>query len=237
MSIFWRLVLAHLLADFLFHFNFIYRLKHTKIFAGYFVHGIVFFLSALICCKGFLNFPWIDLGALKLNGVQTIFILSVLHALLDKLNPSETRAFAGYNLSLFLLWQLIEIMILFIFVPLVSVKGQSFIVGDRFIFILIGVLITTYFFMVLIHLFKRDFCQGTYPIFDERFVSTLYRLSLYLLLLIPGFWGYVFGFLWACSGAVLKKPFVIDTCPYRLYGGTVITIIFALIMRFFLYHL
>lgn len=237
MSIFWRLVLAHLLADFLFHFNFIYRLKNTKVFAGYFVHGVVFFLMGLICCHNFLNLPWINFGSISLDGTKSIFVLAVLHALLDKINPSETRSFDGYNFSLFLLWQAIEIMLLFIVAPLVSVKGESFIVGDRFIFILIGSLVSTYFFMVLIYLFKRDFCHSTYPIFDERFVSTLYRLTLYLLLLMPSFWGYMLGLTWAFSGSVLKKPFVIDSCPYRLYGGTVITMIFALIMRFFIYHL
>lgn len=237
MTIFWRLVLAHLMADFLFHFNFIYRLKNTKIFAGYLVHGLVFFLAGAICCKDYLFIPWLNLGVISLNGMQSLLVLSVLHTLLDKINPSEVRAFNGLNSVLFLLWQIMEIMLLFVFAPFVSVKGQSFIVGNKFIFIFIGVLVTTYFFMVLIYLFKRDFCKGVYPIFDERFVSTLYRLALYLLLLIPGFWGYCFGGLWAFSGAVLKKPFVIDTCPYRLYGGTVITIIFALIMRFFIYHL
>ena len=237
MSIFWRLVFAHLLADFLFHFNFIYKLKHTKVFAGYFVHGVVFFLAALICCNAFLDISWIHFGSLYLDGKQTIFILAVLHALLDKINPSETRSFEGHNFSLFLLWQAIEIMLLFIVAPFVSVKGERFFVGDIFIFILIGVLISTYFFMVLIHFFKKDFCQGTYPIFDERFVSTLYRLALYLLLLIPGFWGYALGLLWAFLGAVIKKPLVIDTCPYRLYGGSVITIILALFTRLFIYHL
>ena len=237
MSIFWRLVLAHLMADFLFHFNFIYKLKNTKIFAGYFVHGVVFFVSAVSCCQDFLFIPWFALGPLTLNGVQSILVLAVLHTLLDKINPSETRAFAGYNLALFLLWQAMEIMLLFIFAPFISVPGQSFIVGDKLIFILIGVLISTYFFMVSIHFFKKDVCQSDYPIFDERFVSTLYRLSLYLLLLIPGFWGYLLGGMWAFCCAILKKPFVIDNCPYRLYGGTTITIILALIMRFFIYHL
>jgi len=56
-------------------------------------------------------------------------------------------------------------------------------------------------------------------------------------LLIPGFWGYLLGFMWAFCGAVIKKPFVIDNCPYRLYGGTAITIILALIMRFCIYNL
>lgn len=237
MSLFWRLVLAHLLADFLFHFNFIYKLKNTKVFAGYFVHGVVFFLLALICCSSFLNITWMHFGSFYLDGTKSILILAVLHALLDKINPSETRSFQGHNFSLFLLWQAMEIMLLFIVAPFVSVKGESFIVGNKFIFISIGILITTYFFMVLIHLFKRDFCQGTYPIFDERFVSTLYRLALYLLLLIPGFWGYLLGLSWAFSCVIVKKPFVIDSCSYRLYGGTVITIIFALVMRFFIYHL
>ena len=237
MSIFWRLVLAHLLADFLFHFNFIYKLKNTKIFSGYLVHGLVFFITALFCVQGYLNRPWLNLGLFTLNGTQSLIVLASLHALFDKLNPSETRAFEGYNFSLFLLWQAMEIMLLFIFAPLVHIKGESFFIGNKLLFLFIGVLIVTYFFMVLIHLFKRDFCKGTYPIFDERFVSTLYRLSLYLLLLIPGFWGYVLGFLWAFLCAILKKPFVIDNCPYRLYGGTIITIIFALIMRFCVYSL
>ena len=237
MSIFWRLVLSHLLADFLFHFNFIYKLKNTKIFAGYFVHGLVFFLSATICCKNFLFIPWFNLGSFSLNGVQSIIILAVLHALLDKLNPSETRAFQKYNLLLFLLWQAMEIMLLFIFAPFVYIPGQSFFVGDKLIFIFIGILISTYFFMVSIYFLKRDINQSAYPIFDERFVSTLYRLSLYLFLLIPGFVGYLLGVIWAFLVVILKKPFVIDTCPYRLYGGTAITIILALIMRFFMYNL
>ncbi len=237
MSIFWRLILAHLMADFLFHFNFIYKLKNTKIFAGYFVHGLVFFCSAILCCHDFLFIPWLNLGFFNLNGVQSILILAVLHTLLDKINPSETRAFKGYNLFLFLLWQAMEIMLLFIFAPFVSVPNQSFIVGDKLIFIFIGVLISTYFFMVSIHFLKRDINQSTYPIFDERFVSTLYRLSLYLFLLIPGFWGYLLCLIWAFLVVVLKKPFVVDTCPYRLYGGTAITIILALIMRFCIYHL
>ena len=237
MSIFWRLVLSHLLADFLFHFNFIYKLKNTKIFAGYFVHGLVFFLSATICCKNFLFIPWLNLGSFSLNGVQSIIILAVLHALLDKLNPSETRAFQKYNLLLFLLWQAMEIMLLFIFAPFVYIPGQSFFVGDKLIFIFIGILISTYFFMVSIYFLKRDINQSAYPIFDERFVSTLYRLSLYLFLLIPGFVGYLLGVIWAFLVVILKKPFVIDTCPYRLYGGTAITIILALIMRFFMYNL
>ena len=237
MSIFWRLVLAHLMADFLFHFNFIYNLKRTKKFSGYLLHGAVFFICALVCSQDYLALPWLDFGSFSFNGTQSLFLLALLHALLDKMNPSEVRAFKGFNLFSFLLWQAMEIMLIFIIAPVIYIPQESFIIGDKFVFILIGILINTYFFMVLIHLFKRDFRAGTYPIFDERFVSTLYRLSLYLLLLIPSFWGYILGSLWVFCAAVIKKPLVIDNCAYRLYGGTVITIIFALIVRFCVYNL
>ena len=49
MDIFWRLVLAHLLADFTFQTDFIAKWKRESIFGGL-IHSFIFFVCASLLC-------------------------------------------------------------------------------------------------------------------------------------------------------------------------------------------
>ena len=78
MIVFWHLLLAHLLADFPLHSDYIYRKKITNPFKGLSVHGLVYLIALLVCCFPYLEMQWFTFAGIAFNGVETIFLLALV---------------------------------------------------------------------------------------------------------------------------------------------------------------
>ena len=83
MVVFWHLLLAHLLTDFTFHTDYIYRKKISNPFKGLATHGFVYLVCLLICCLPYLEINWFTVAGVSFNGVEAIFLLTFIHMLSD----------------------------------------------------------------------------------------------------------------------------------------------------------
>lgn len=237
MRIFWSLLLAHMLADFVLHGNRTFDLKKNTKFLGLFLHGFVYFICLLVLCWPFLNMHWFNIGPLVFSGWGSIALLVFLHILSDRIDKSDVMFVEGRNSILFLLWQAVEILVLFVVFPVLPSNSgvQDYLFGEKTLIILSGTIFATYFMMVFIHLFKRDFFKMTYPSFDEKYVSMLYRLSLYLLLLLPSYTGYLCAFIWVMMYMYINRTKCLDGCIIRVSIGTLSALVLGIITRIFIY--
>ena len=237
MIVFWHLLLAHLLADFTFHTDYIYRKKITTPFKGLSIHGFVYMICLLICCLPYLEMKWFTLADISFNGVESIFLLTLIHMLSDFIDISDNHELIGINALMFICWQIIEISVLFIVTPfmLTSQGSLSFWVL-KFIIILCGLIISSHVLMVLIHLFTKDFIFTNYPTFDERYVSMTYRAGLYMSLILPSSIAFIVALIWLGCLFVIFEMKNVSFMSYKNISGTVLTLLIAMGVRYLIYY-
>lgn len=230
MIVFYRLMLAHMLADFVFHGNRVYDLKKYRSFIGYPVHGLIYFLCAYFCCTPFLDIVWLEIGGLKLTGLWCIFLLTLIHLAADKINKADSMLFSKHNAPMFVFWQLAEFLILFLFAPAFIVLEKPLLLNEQFTLILLGALFSTYFLMVLLLLIKRDNEGEPYPSFDEKYFNMIYRLALYLLLVFPSCISVILGIAWFVFVVWRQRKGLVGD-KLRMYLGTFLTACFAIMVK------
>ncbi len=237
MIVFWHLLLAHLLADFTFHTDYIYRKKITNPFKGLSVHGFVYMVCLLVCCLPYLEMKWFTLAGVSFNGVETIFLLTFIHMLSDYIDVSDNHDVIGMNALMFICWQIIEISVLFIVAPfmLTDKAGISFWIL-KFVIILNGLIISAHALMVLIHLFTKDFVHTNYPTFDERYVSMIYRAGLYMSLVLPSYIAFVIALIWIGCLFVIFNIKQVSFMSHKNVSGTILTVLIALCVRWLIYN-
>lgn len=239
MTVFWRLLIGHFLTDFVFHQRKMHELKIQKPLLGFLAHGAIYYICGAILCFPFLGMEWLAVKGLSLNGWAAMGVLCAFHLLADKLNRADTMQGGHYNTVYFLLWQAINIFVLFLVFPVLPVEEflKTRFLTDRFFIVVCGALFVTYFLTIFLHLIKRDLELEDYPVFDERYTAMLYRLVLYFVILFPSYWGYLFGTLWLGVVVYAKGKRIFDACHIKMLGGTILTILTAFAVRFVLYHL
>jgi len=241
MTVFWHLLFAHLLADFVLHGNRTFDLKRRIPALGYLLHGSIYFACLAVCTWPFLNIPWVETYYYSLNGWSTVFLLALMHSLADMINRADVMELEGCNTAMFLCWQLIEILMLFVAFPLMPAGAlplKRYLLGGELLLVVNGSLFVTYFIMVFIHLLSRDFLDGAYPTLDEKYLSMLYRLVFFLLFLLPGWYGYVLGFAWggwAVYYNTYNRSRTIDDSSLRVIVGSTAAVIFGITTRLLLY--
>lgn len=238
MTIFWHLLFAHMLADFVFHGNRTFDLKKNTLLYGHLLHGAVYFACLAVCVWPFLNIPWVTTWSYTLNGWSVIFLLALIHALIDRLNKADIMTLDGCNAAMFLVWQSVEILILFVVFPVLPVDSpdlKRYIFGAKLLLVANGSLFVTYFLMVFIHLICRDFLNGKYPSLDAKYLSMLYRLVFFLLFLLPGWYGYVLGLSWGVWSLYYNRSRFLDDSGVRIVIGSAAALIFGIVARFLLY--
>ncbi len=237
MIVFWHLLLAHLLADFPLHTDYIYRKKITNPFKGLSVHGLVYMVCLLICCLPYLEIRWFTLAGVPFNGVEAIFLLTFVHMASDYIDISDNHHLVGINAFMFVSWQLIEISVLFLAAPLIQMTDTTFkLLALKFIIIANGLIIATYVLMVLIHLFIKDFTHKNYPSFDERYVSMIYTGGLYMSLMLPSKIAFTTSVIWvSCWFFVFVKK-KISFISKKNIMATILTICVALWVRNLIYY-
>lgn len=236
MTVFWHLLLAHLLADFPLHSDYIYRKKITNPFKGLSVHGLVYLAALLVCCFPYLEIPWFTFAGISFNGVETVFLLTLIHMASDFIDISDNHDLIGINALMFLCWQGIEIAVLFLVAPILPQSTGVSLWLLKCIIILCGLIFVTYVLMVLIHLFIKDFVRKKYPSFDERYISMIYRGGLYMALMLPSKIGYVTAAVWICCLLFVFDIKKISFMSSKNIMGTILAILIALCVRNLIYY-
>ena len=236
MIVFWHLLLAHLLADFPLHTDYIYRKKISNPFKGLSVHGLVYMVCLFICCLPYLEIKWFTLAGVTFNGVETIFLLTLIHMFSDYIDVSDNHDLVGINALMFVCWQILEIAVLFIVSPMiVNIESSISIWILKFIIILNGLIISTYLLMVLIHLFIKDFIHKNYPTFDERYIYMIYRAGLYTALILPSNIAFATAFVWIICLSLVFSIKQVNFLSAKNIAGTILTIGVALFVRNLVY--
>ena len=236
MIVFWHLLLAHLLADFPLHSDYIYRKKITNPFKGLSVHGLVYLITLLVCCIPYLEIPWFTFAGISFNGVETIFLLTLVHMASDYIDISDNHNLVGINALMFLCWQAIEIAVLFLVAPILPKSAGVTLWLLKFIIILCGLIVVTYVLMVLTHLFIKDFVRKKYPSFDERYINMIYRGGLYMVLMMPSKISYLAAFVWICCLFFVFTIKKVSFMSSKNIMGTILAVLIALFVRNLIYY-
>ncbi len=236
MIVFWHLLLAHLLADFPLHTDYIYRKKITKPFKGISIHGLVYLITLLVCCFPYLEIQWFNFAGIVFNGVEAVFLLTLIHMISDYIDISDNHNLIGINALMFLCWQGIEISVLFLVAPVLPESTGITLWLLKFIIILCGLIVSTFILMVLIHLFLKDFIHQRYPSFDERYISMIYRGGIYMAFMIPDIIGYLTALGWIICFSFVFTMKKVDFISSKNIMGTILTIIIALCVRNLIYY-
>jgi len=189
MTVFWQLLLAHLLTDFTFQTNSIAAWKRKSVW-GVLIHSGIFLILSVI-------FTWHELGNIwwKFPGYVCIGILFLMHFAEDFYRIiSIKRAGSPDNIFFFIWDQSIHVIFIFLFSPLLT---GNIAVEKPFIILSLAVLVT-HFTSILIYYIEES-VYGSDPAANRlkgKYFLILERLFIFVCMLLPGYWWVIFPSAW-----------------------------------------
>ncbi len=188
MEIFFRLLFGHLLADFTFQTNFLADWKRRE-FLGLMVHVIIHPLCYIALTFPFINDTWRVYGPIALNGWGCVFLASLVHFLEDWFRVTVIAR--GWNdNTLFYFWdQAVHIASLWLLSPVTQpITHEWPMLGILFVLV-------THCATVTIWFFEKDIYGRDFPETEEKYISILQRLVVWLSFFLPHpWWIFVLGF-------------------------------------------
>ncbi len=182
MEIFCRLLFGHLLADFTFQTNFIAEWKRKSV-AGLLVHVAIHPVCYLFVAWPFISDVWVTIGAVPLSGWVCVGIAAGSHLLEDWFRVTLVNRGWPDN-TFFYLWdQVIHIAILWYLTPTQTqpLVNSWYWLGVLFVLVTHCATVTVWFI-------EKDFFGSTYPETEEKYISMLQRLVLWLSFFLPHPW-------------------------------------------------
>lgn len=182
MEIFNRLLFGHLLADFTFQTNYIAEWKRRK-FLGLLVHVFIHPLCYLFTVWPYLNDVWVTVGSMEFRGWMCVVFLTVMHFAEDWFRVTMVNRGWPDN-TLFYVWdQVVHIVLLWLVSP---IKSQPMIthwpiLGSLFV-------IVTHCATVTVWFIEKDTYGRDYPETEEKYISILQRLVVWLSFFLPNPW-------------------------------------------------
>ncbi|MEW6040640.1 MAG: DUF3307 domain-containing protein [Elusimicrobiota bacterium] len=246
MSVFWRLLLAHLLTDFTFQTDKIALWKRGSI-GGVVFHSSIFLLISVLFCLPFLNQTW-----WKLPGYLCIFLLFLIHFIEDYYRILSIQKAGAPDNILFFVWdQFIHIVIIFLFTPTtinLNISGKkelfplSLISGDALfsdkIFIVLSIaVVVTHFTSILIyyleqHFYGRDLITNR---LKGKYYLIVERLFIFVCLLLPGPWWLVFPVVWLIRPLAHRNNNAYKFSRMNIILSNILAIVSGFITRFILH--
>lgn len=232
MFLFYRLLLAHLIADFPLQFSRLFRLKMEGI-KGTILHGSVFGILAIL-----MSVPYIKLSFV---GIYLIF-LWVFHILIDWTKVKIMTRFKKDNLALFLWDQAMHLVSMAIVIPFSLKRSQPSFLGslylsDMFIVTAILYVVASFAATVIIYYLKKSFVSpDTLFPGSGKYLDTLERSLVFVLIVLPGYFYVLVPAVIAVKSAVcIKKKFHSNNYDFSLFNLVAsysIAIASAVILRF-----
>ncbi len=234
MIIFWRLLLAHLLADFTLQFDIINRIKRNNIY-GMIIHCATHLIVSIALTYNYLGEIWIDFGFLKINGWGAMVILLGFHFMVDELRIYAMKSLkVKDNTVCFLTDQLFHVFILFMISPIYRFDSVFF-GNEKWIIIAASFVFITHVTTVLVYFVEKDLTGKTFPKFDEKYFLIFERMVLWAFFLVSGYWWIPFMFAWVFQIFYIKKKRIIDLSYANISLSVLITMSFGALARFVYY--
>lgn len=231
MLIFWRLILAHLLADFTFQSDFISSWKRRSI-QGLLVHCATHFIVSAMIIFPYVNFVWIDAGWLKLHGWTCIFMIAVIHLLQDEWRMYTMRRFKTADCTVYFLWdQVIHIGFIFLFFPAYGMITSGSFIPEKWVVLVCLVVCVTHALTVFVYFIEKDLYNAEFPNFDEKYVTMGERLVLWGFLLLPGYWWAPILVLWVGHMFYLRRKRTVDFSKVGFYLGLTMAFLLGILAR------
>jgi hypothetical protein len=222
MIIFWRLLLAHLLADFTLQFNVINALKRKNVW-GMLLHCATHFAVSVLFVWSYLPQPWVRLLGLPVNGWWAIFIMIAVHFVIDeaRIYTMKELGYRDGTVS-FLADQLLHFYVLFMISPVVLPAANPLLAekwtGIASIFVLV-----THFTTVLVYFIEKDLSGKNFPAFDEKYFLIFERVVLWAFFFVGGYWWTPFAAAWVVQIFYVRYKRIIDLSRTNVALSVVIT--------------
>ncbi|MCK4533056.1 DUF3307 domain-containing protein [bacterium] len=219
MFLFWRLILAHLLADFTLQTNRIAEKKSKDLF-GVFIHSFIFLILSLSLSVGFLGKNWIY-----------IVIIALSHFFIDTLRMIGIKKYKQTdNVLFFILDQVFHLSIIFLVWKCCLVFSAP-LLRERWVIILSLYIIATHFATIFIYYLKnfdKTNIEG-----KEKHYGILERTIIFFCLLLPGFWKMLFPLIWLGRVFLSRTQWKeqLDFSRKNLIVGNGIAVIVGIIAR------
>ena len=156
MTVFWRLILALLISDFIFQPERFFGKKIRRETAE-FIHLSVFFALACLFNYQYLDLTWFSAGPLKLSGVPSLILLSVLHYALDALFEGADSGRMPQTVKV--VWHKIMLFLAVLITSPAAAHGKtSFLFPEPWVIAACGLLLVTGYTTKVICSYEFDFC-------------------------------------------------------------------------------
>lgn len=209
MIIFWRLALAHLLADFTLQFDFVNEFKRRSAW-GMALHCLTHFAAAAGLTWPYLGDTWLAPGGLAVNGWAAVGLMTAFHYLLDELRVYSIKKLGWRDGTLsFLADQALHFLVLFMIAP-VSMPGPGLVMGEKWASIAVMLVLVTHFTTVLIYFVEKGLFGKPFPSFDEKYFLIFERVVLWAFFFAEGRWWIPFAAVWVAQLLYIKRKRIMD---------------------------
>ncbi|MFH1723962.1 MAG: DUF3307 domain-containing protein [Elusimicrobiota bacterium] len=234
MTILWRLLFGHFLADFALQSNFINDWKRSGTW-GMLTHcGIHLGLYTLLCWP-FLNDVWIDLGFVRLQGWTCMLLIFLLHYIEDIWRVFTIQRHGVPDNTPYFLWdQTIHVVCIMAFVP-TGLYEPTGMMPERWPVLGCLAVLVAHFGTVLLYFIEHDLFGGSYPDFDEKYLTMIERLGIAACFLLPGFWGFAAPAAWAGAAYAVREKGRLDYSWTGFYLGAILAVVAGLAARWVWY--
>ncbi|HAT73084.1 MAG TPA: hypothetical protein DCS63_09740 [Elusimicrobia bacterium] len=234
MIIFWRLLLAHLLADFTLQFDVVNRLKRNHLW-GMLLHCLTHLAVAAALLWPYLPQTWVTLGPVGINGWWALAIMLALHFAVDQLRVYSMRTMGYHDGTVsFLADQLLHVYVLFMISP-VAIPSRDMLLAEKWIGIACMLVLVTHFTTVLVYFVEKDLLGKAFPRFDEKYFLIFERVVLWAFFFVGGYWWVPFALAWVIQIIYVKKKRIIDLSPVNVALSVGVTAALGLWTRYIYY--
>lgn len=229
MLIFWRLLLAHLLADFPFQTDSIAHNKrvsrrwmalHCLIHAG---------LSALLVWP-YLGTAWFTVFGLPFYGWMGITVIFITHYWQDRWKVYAIKRFGSPDGVLYFLWdQVVHLGVIFALAAPSIGDGSS--APEKWSVLACLFTMVTYGNTILVYFLDKTLYGADFPRHDAKYFLMLQRGTLWLFFLIPGWQWAPWAVAWMGYSFYLHRRRLIDLSRAGFYAGLGVTLLAGVAAR------
>ncbi|MBI4054917.1 MAG: DUF3307 domain-containing protein [Elusimicrobia bacterium] len=236
MTVFWRLLFGHFLADFTLQTNFINSWKRQS-FWGMLLHTGTHPICYLLLTYPYLDRFWVQTDYFSLRGWTCILLLFLFHLLEDEWRIYTIRRFRTSDSTLYFLWdQVIHLSVIFLLFPLGMYDREAALIPEAWPIIGVLLILATHFATVLIYFIEKDWFGAHYPQVDEKYLLILERLALTCCFLLPGSWWVALVSFWLGHMFYLRYRRVHDFSWFSVGFGGLIAVACGIFARLVYYN-
>ncbi|MEW6555937.1 MAG: DUF3307 domain-containing protein [Elusimicrobiota bacterium] len=223
MYFFWRLLLAHLLADFTFQTDRIAKWKREDI-SGVFFHVLIFLFFAVA-----INYQYLPLR----DFAVALLILGITHIIEDQWRVYSITKYNSPDSIGFFLWdQFVHILLIFVLAPRDPIGVRT----EKWVLLFIIFIIVSHFSTIFIYFLKKLFYSDARIITAEKYHGIIERLMLVGCFIIPGKW---YWFILPVAVVLVigqrlsikKLNSQLDFSAFNILASNIIGVVFSILAR------